>query len=440
MGHDEKLFNSEGWAVLDEWEGRAEIQWGEDKCCEAPCQVIALADGAPLVFCSFEGPVAKFALAASDRIDRLSIQYDGGFMQSEGSISTSILSAEDSVGYNWRLRPQRMTVWPEQDNASEPASLHFGLTNFTFPGSDDPPIRASLHLRELGDRDIVIEPVGDFPILKDRSSVLRSPHVTANLKLELKNEEEIRPAEKDAEDICWLLSLAQGCSVQWGKYDAVGEDGTVINQVYGSRKTAPYVPLPTVDSSVAMYLEETYPRYAERCDRWRLNRGIISAYLEARDETDDLETRAAKLVLALEMIVDRVGEAEGFEKKIVDDFDSLMKAMRDTLREEVPSEDQRRRLHEGLVGVNRVSFREKIDFLLEQVDAEFEDEEVRRIVKSRNSLVHKGEFYSRLPEDARPSNLEPLGSAEEEYFKMLDFMDKLMLRIVGYMGEIRACQ
>lgn len=72
---------------------------GEGQCCEAPCHVIALADGAPLVFCSLEMK-AVFA-AYFDRINSLSVQYADGFMHSEGTITASTLSAEDRVGYNW---------------------------------------------------------------------------------------------------------------------------------------------------------------------------------------------------------------------------------------------------------------------------------------------------------------------------------------------------
>lgn len=434
MGYVAELFDPR-WAALDMWQGQGQIKWGQDDTYECPCEVIILSDGNPVVFCSLDGKARWRAF--SHKLTELSVHCEGVLLHSEGGISGSNLEGGGDEGYNRRLGPQKLIATPERDSISEPDVVQFGLTNYvTFPGKDNQPIEVCLDLPRLGEREVLIEPSADFCVLKERSRILRKPHLTARLELAISGEEELSMAEEDVDDVCALLSVAQGCAVNWVKYDVLTADEEVCYQVFGSRKTAPYCPLRIVDSNIPEYLENTYPIYAERRDRWHLDRGIVAAYLEGKDETDYLDTRAAKLALGLEMMVDRICEAEGFDGWILeqDTFDEIEEALKNAIRCEIDSATQRAKLYEHLRGINRASFREKIDFLLTQIDAEYEEEEVRRFIKYRNCLIHRGRFYCSLPKERQSGNMA-LHSPSDEYFFMVEFMDRLLLRIVGYAGK-----
>lgn len=84
------------------------------------------------------------------------------------------------------------------------------------------------------------------------------------------------------------------------------EAGSCVARTHASTVTKPYCPLavidPTVDSDTKRFLEQTYPVYISKRNDYRLNRGTIDAYLDAKAENDYLETRAVKLAVAMEML------------------------------------------------------------------------------------------------------------------------------------------
>jgi len=61
-----------------------------------------------------------------------------------------------------------------------------------------------------------------------------------------------------------------------------------------------------------------------------------------------------------------------------------------------------------------------------------EDESVKAIVASRNSLVHTGQFLS-VKDPAKGKDLG-FADAGHEFFTLLSFVDRILLRIVGHLG------
>jgi hypothetical protein len=50
------------------------------------------------------------------------------------------------------------------------------------------------------------------------------------------------------------------------------------------------------------FIESPYPVFLERRDPYKLDKGTIDAYLDAKSEDDYLQTRAVKLAVALEKL------------------------------------------------------------------------------------------------------------------------------------------
>jgi hypothetical protein len=61
------------------------------------------------------------------------------------------------------------------------------------------------------------------------------------------------------------------------------------------------------------------------------------------------------------------------------------------------------------------------------------EEEVKLFVESRNSLIHKGDFYYNTAEPRKRKKC-PLSSAVEEYFFLVNFLDRVFLKLFGYSG------
>jgi len=62
------------------------------------------------------------------------------------------------------------------------------------------------------------------------------------------------------------------------------------------------------------------------------------------------------------------------------------------------------------------------------------DQDRKLFVRCRNSLVHTSRFYCERADDDNRATVLPHPSPAEEYFWLLNFMDRLPLRLVNYRG------
>jgi len=237
-----------------------------------------------------------------------------------------------------------------------------------------------------------------------------------------------------------LLSIAQGAKVSWINWDlCIGPDKHVRTRLLGARVTRPYGIFRLVDLSIPHFLQATYTAYLRRRDRFKLNRGIIDAYIEAKHDRGYLEDRGARLALALEMLDTTVCQAEGVDEHILCDaeFNKLRSRLKNEIRQALagkPVLEKRRKIYEKLGELNRRSFRSRLMEVMGIVSANFLTGDLRRFVEYRNCLIHEGDFYCNLPHRQK-GHLPPLSSAVQEYRFMVNFMDKLFLKIVGYSGK-----
>jgi len=75
-----------------------------------------------------------------------------------------------------------------------------------------------------------------------------------------------------------------------------------------------------------------------------------------------------------------------------------------------------------------------VEALCSEVGLALSDEDFRRFVKCRNSLVHRGRFYCETANAGERRNCPPHDSKVQEYFWLLQIVDRLFLRLVGYDG------
>jgi hypothetical protein len=60
--------------------------------------------------------------------------------------------------------------------------------------------------------------------------------------------------------------------------------------------------------------------------------------------------------------------------------------------------------------------------------------EVKLFVASRNALVHEGKFYVEAAKPEQRRRLPPLADALSEYFFLVSFLDRFMMKLFGYSG------
>lgn len=191
----------------------------------------------------------------------------------------------------------------------------------------------------------------------------------------------------------------------------------------------------------------------ERREVYRLNRGLISSYLEGKAEDDLLERRAIKLALTLEML--KAACLEMPEPPVSeyildpDRFEALSGPLTVVLRgalqcakieaEEIQS------LVEKLKELNRTSFKRILDAIFKSIGFSPTKAETRLFVKCRDRLVHTGRFYDPTPEERSlfyyisPQRDRSESTHDDfvvpQYYFLRCFVDRVILKLLGYNGS-----
>jgi hypothetical protein len=252
------------------------------------------------------------------------------------------------------------------------------------------------------------------------------------------------------DDLCYLMSVARGTTIQWiycNHYNAAGE---CIMRTHSPRITKPFSPLSIIDPRVdgrdetKVFLEQGYGVYVSKRDSYGLNRGTIDAYLDAKAEHDYLETRGAKLAVAMEMLKavflelpgspvnECILEEEHFKKVV----GSLRVAVDKVLETEGIDEKSREALaSEGkILSLNRRSFRSVMNRLCKSIGLKVGERDLALFVECRNKLVHRGQFYCATATQEEREKCPPLPSKTHEYFFLVNFLDRIFLKLLGYSG------
>lgn len=324
-----------------------------------------------------------------------------------------------------------------------PGLVRYLLTNFEFDRRG--PQRTDLHLTGV-DGVVRLVPDGRDPHVADRLRVLRGPQPTAWLEIVPQGGHAVttRPI---ANCICDLLSVARGTKVAWIQEEVVNTSGVRTHLNHSHRITKPFSPLAPIEPSrvggIPEFLEMTYHVYVERRERYHLDRGTIDSVLDAKVQIDFLETRGAKLAVALEELKQNVllhsTPEEGYHlesKQFAGMVEEIATAVRDVLiRHKVAEKTATIMANpDGLQSLNRRSFSHLLRDTAKRIGLKLSSKDRNRFVSCRNSLVHLGAFHcvSRVSADRRA---EVTTEAKvEEYYFLLSVVDAFLLRLVGYSG------
>lgn len=338
------------------------------------------------------------------------------------------------------------------------SNARFGLTNFKFIGTEahrtdrSGVLALSLDLQDGSNlTKIKIIPIDDYGYAMLRAQTLHGIDVTCEALGEVSDEDQVERLTDTVDDLCRLLSVARGTKVQWIYRDLYNEDGSCILRYHYSAVTKPYCSLAVIDPyaegryETKAFLEGAYAPYLQRRDEYKLNRGTIDAYLDAKADYDYLETRGAKLAVALEKLKAVFFAASGTTVKefILDETDfkklvaPLQKAVKDVLKAaSVDNSVLQAIANEGkMLSLNRRSFAYALKNLFREIDLKVSLKEIELFIQCRNKLVHTGEFYCVGATAEERMKYPPHSSPAEEYYFLVNFLDQIFLRLLGYHGQ-----
>jgi hypothetical protein len=416
--------------VLAEYSCTGTVRWKHRAATSCTFQAFQLRDGQVIVLCK----MTDVGLTTFDTVEALTgTTHDGRTVTTSGLFETNYLpplpNSEGGTYCAYRANVLDVAVHP-----TETASMsRFSITNLSLSTPELSVSHPSGHAARVRRADEYVERIR-------RLKTVKGIDVTGYL--------EIRSADADAcnsvaDDFCHLLSIACGTKVQWVARGDYCEDGNGIHYHHSSRVTKAYCPLPVIDprhpKDTETFLETTIPRYLTAKDKWRLATGLVDAYLDAKAEADYLQVRGVKLAVAMEMLKEAfviAGQPEfarsEAEFKVLED--DLKKAVGTVLCQHEWSSSQRAIVYGNLRGLNRLPFREHVTAICKDLDLALPESDVKLFVRCRDSLVHRGRFYTETANGEERHSVPPHPTPTHEYFWLVHVLDRLFLRIVGYRG------
>lgn len=248
---------------------------------------------------------------------------------------------------------------------------------------------------------------------------------------------------KIIDDICHLLSIAQGTKIQWINYKFY--KNSHVHEKYLSRVTRSYTPFFIIGPniySIKNFMETVYSNFIERKEIYHL-KWIINAFLDSKSEDGYLGTRGLRAVVVMEMLKLDFVKIEGIEENIFQA--KVFKKIRGNIEKEIKRtldcdikndvnllDEKKGMLFSKLSELNRKAFGEILEKFLGNInfDVEKEKANIKCFIKSRNSLIHRGRFIY----DTRNKSACKYKSSFEEFTFIINFIDKVILKLIGYSG------
>ncbi len=254
--------------------------------------------GKVLLLCTFESQF-PFLNITADKFEGTTIE---GFRVSvEGGITETNYLPDlpmDQSGVWAAFLVREMLVQMQQGVRAQ--SIHFGVT------------------------DLLVRPIEDYEKTMRRVRTLKEIGVTCEIIRGIGKTEDIIRLKEVVNVLCYLLSVARGTKIQYIFCDQYDASVHLISRSHYSNVTKAYSPLPIIEPSVwnetKEFIESAYPVYTAKREAYRLERGTIDAYLDAKAEHDYLEMRAIKLAVAMGMLREVfLNRAESPSKNVVDE-------------------------------------------------------------------------------------------------------------------------
>ena len=394
---------------LSEYHGRGVITLEDGKKCECLFEAGQLTNGQVLLLCDFLPPLPIYLSISANKFEGTA---SGGFRIWATGVFSEVSYLPDipidrSLGVWAAFHIQQMTVQIAEEERSH--FLNFGITNFEFIGTE--PTRTpdnSFHLTlpldlqsDSRSTRLLIKPLDLNEKIMRRLRTLKSVDVSCEAIAEISADGDVVVVTEMVDDLCYILSVARGTKIQWVYCDSYNAAGELISRNHFSRITKPYCPLPIIHpvfsggKETKTFIERTYKTYVAKRESHNLNKGTIDAYLDAKAEADYLEMRGVKFAVAMEI---------------------LKTVLRKTMN------------------IKGGPFKSLIEDLCKSINLSVSKQEIELFVTCRNSLIHEGEFYCKTATPEQKNRCKPLNTETEEYLFLVNFLDRVFLKVLGYSG------
>jgi len=350
----------------------------------------------------------------------------------------------------------------ETPNKTPIRRINFGLTNFLFTGNNPHGENLILNLKNLD--PISIQRLPDYTAIIERLKNGKTIDVTSELIIPLNGTETIENIIERCNEICCLLSICRGSKIFWTYYHCFNEHGDLVSQTYCDTVTRPLSELPELISSkprgvtaTIKFLENAYVTLLENAILRKYLLRFSNVFIEAREGRSFIESRGVRIVVVIEMLNKYVLEDPRFEisEDILDssakqDLKKIIKECSEVIAEQIQDSDTIRLFNRwnlptsdaieaqnkvfnnradliiNLKGINHTPFKKLVIRLCEKINLNATPDEIQWFVCCRNTLIHTGKYYS----DSKGDH-----ATHQEYLFLVNFLDKIFLKLYNYSGE-----
>ena len=368
-----------------------------------------LTNGQVLLLCDFLPPLPTYLSISATKFEGTT--SDGFRICATEAFSETSYLPDIPIDRSWEVwaafHIHKIVIQIAEGGQSQ--SLHFGITNFEFIGTE--PTRGpdnsfyltlSLDLQsDSGSTRLLIKPLDLNGKIMKRVRTLKGIDVSCEIIVEIHADGDVAVVTELVDDLCYILSVARGTKIQWVYCDSYDGSGKLLSRNLCSRITKPYCPLKIIHPAAGggketkTFIEQAYPAYVNRHKSYKLDKGTIDAYLDAKAEADFLEMRGVKFAVSMEIL-----------KKV------FCKTM----------------------NIKGGSFKSLIENLCNSINLNVSKQEIDLFVKSRNSLIHGGEFFCIAATPKQRERFKVHSTQTEEYLFLVNFLDRVFLKLLGYSG------
>lgn len=275
-------------------------------------------------------------------------------------------------------------------------NIRFGMVNFVFGGCEmtrlgEHGFKYDKFSVKIDETDITFKQMDDYKRITEQLKIDKSILVTSEAMLEC-DYSQMRLKEDIIDNSFRLMSFATGTYLSW-IYEDIFENEKLVETKLLPHKTMNYNHRDLVIDSdhlgncdLKLYLETAYNNYLKFKDSLGFY-AVIDYYVSSKSIKDLLEI---KYLVAVTLL------------------DCLTSYLSDYFKEKNKQEDLS-------------TFKNRVVSILKEFNIQYKEQELD-FIKTRDKIIHTGRF---------PANKSPL----EEYHKLINFIDRILLKILGYNGS-----
>lgn len=323
-----------------------------------------------------------------------------------------------------------------------PTEIKATISNYLFKGNA--PKDDKLVISNDCFNPIIIQKIKEYPLNESTIQALHNILPTTEVIFRLNNDKDLIYHEIFLTYLCLILSVSRGTEIQWINYELLDESKNKTKIIHQQRINRPYtssiyapINKDLFDSyEDVKFIKAAITNFPNFLDNQSTLLSLVNIFLKTKSN-DFIQIKGHAIAIVFEMIKqyalnspyvpieDKIINTESISNDISKDIKKLIK---NKLPGRINSEI-REKLYENIAGINRISFKRILQSLLDELELIISEDELNSIIKSRNQLVHTGNYYCAIL--AREENRIPtIEEYRNEYEMLLRTLDKIFIQLL----------